>query len=398
MNIRFPETLTTMPSAVQSWPGRIRRTSPRTKLVLVLVGVAALALLGWRLSGLFAPHPKPPTPPVRVSAATRKDVAIIERTIGTVLANASVQLTARVQGQLLKAYFKEGQAVHAGDLLFQIDPRPYRATYDNALAALAAAKAKAARFARLLAQGAIAPQGADDARAAYLEAKATADSARLNLEYTSIRSPIDGKTGPILIQPGNQITASAGASNGTTGASAITLVVIKQVQPVKVSFALPQADLPRIQERQRNNGLVAAIDTHGASGAHLQAAIDFVGNAIDNTTGTIELRATYANGDGRLVPGQLVDVGVTLNTLKAVTVVPHDAVNLGPNGRYVYVVKDGKAEMRDVKVLYDGGGDVAVQGAIKPGDAVITDGQLRVLPGKPVAIVQSRAGARPIRP
>ena len=132
----------------------------------------------------------------------------------------------------------------------------------------------------------------------------------------------------------------------------------------------------------------------------LQAQNHRLGNAIDNTTGTIELRATYPNADSRLVPGQLVDVGVTLNALKSVTVVPHDAVNLGPNGRFVYVVKDGKAEMRDVKVLYDdgGGGDVAVQGAIKPGDAVITDGQLRVLPGKPVAIVEPRAGARPTRP
>jgi multidrug efflux system membrane fusion protein len=144
--------------------------------------------------------------------------------------------------------------------------------------------------------------------------------------------------------------------------------------------------------------LTAKITTHGGGSEQIEASIDFIGNAIDNTTGTIELRATYPNADSRLVPGQLVDVGVTLNALKSVTVVPHDSVNLGPNGRFVYVVKDGKAEMRDVKVLYDGGGDVAVQGAIKPGDAVITDGQLRVLPGKPVAIVQPRAGARPTRP
>src|SRR5579871_5269013 len=233
MNIRFTDTLSTVPSAVQTWPGRFRRASSRTRLLISLAGLLLLALIGWRMfSGPGAPVRS--APPVQVGRVAQKDVAIVEHTIGTVLADSTVQLTARVQGQLISANFVEGQIVHKGDLLFQIDPRPYRAAYDNALASLASAKAKAGRFARLLAAKAVAPQDADDARAAYLEARATAESARLNLEYTSIRSPIDGKTGPILIQPGNQVTASAGASNGTTGAAAITLVVIKQVQPVRV--------------------------------------------------------------------------------------------------------------------------------------------------------------------
>ena len=126
--------------------------------------------------------------------------------------------------------------------------------------------------------------------------------------------------------------------------------------------------------------------------------IDFVSNAIDNNTGTIELRATYANADSRLVPGQLVDVGVTLNAIKGAIVVPHDAVNLGPTSRFVYVVKDGKAEMHEVKVLYDGGSEVAIQSDVKPGDIVITDGQLRVLPGKPVDVLPSRSGSKPATP
>lgn len=398
MNIRIHDTTSMIPPSVQTWPERIRRSSTRTKLILALSGVAALALIAWRVSGMLSGHPKPPPPPVRVSAVVRKDVSVVEHTIGTVLANATVQLTARVQGQLISANFIEGQLVHKGDLLFQIDPRPYRATYESAMASLASAKAKADRFARLRAQNAISPQEADDAKAAYLEAKASTESARLNLEYTSIRSPIDGKTGPILIQPGNQITASAGASNGTTGAAAITLVVIKQIQPIRVSFSLPQADLPRIQDRQRANGLTAAIDVHGGTKDHLDAAIDFVGNAIDSATGTIELRATYANADNRLVPGQLVDVGVTLNALKGVTVVPHDAVNLGPDSHYVYVVKNGKAELREVKILYDGGSETAIEGNVKPGDMVVKEGQLRVLPGKPVSVLSSVAGASPATP
>ena len=390
MNIRIPEALTTMPSAVQAWPERIRRTSSRTRLIVAIVGILVLSYAGWRIISGPRVALRPP-PPVEVGMVVQKDVAIVEHTIGTVLANATVQLTSRVQGQIISANFVEGQIVHKGDILFQIDPRPYRASYNSVLASLSAARAKAARYARLLAQKAIAPQDADDARAAYLAATATAEAARLNLEFTTIRSPIDGKTGPILVQPGNQVTATSAGNSGGANSTVMpsnTLVVITQIQPVKVSFALPQADLPRIQDRQRSSGLVAAIDSHDSTAGHVEAKIDFIGNAIDNTTGTIELRATYANADGRLVPGQLVDVGVTLNALKGATVVPHDAVNLGPNGGYVYVVKDGKAELRNVRVLYDGAGDVAVAGAIRPHDVVITDGQLRVVPGKPVAVVK----------
>lgn len=396
MNIRFSDTLSTVPAAVQAWPGRMRRTSSRTRLILAAAGALVLAFVAWRIFG-GPSAPLRSAPPVQVGRAVRKDVAIVEHTIGTVLANSTVQLTARVQGQLVSANFVEGQLVHQGDLLFQIDPRPYKAAFDNAMASLASAKAKAARYARLLAQKAIAPQDADDAKAAYLEAAANAEAARLNLSYTRISSPIDGKTGPILIQPGNQVMAGAGTSSSANGSAATsnTLVVITQIQPVKVSFALPQVDLPRIQDRQRSNKLTASIDPHGVGGDHLEATIDFIGNVIDNTTGTIELRATYPNADSRLVPGQLVDVGVTLNALKAVTVVPHDAVNLGPGSRFVYVVKAGKAQMRNVKVLFDTGTEDAVQGDIHPGDTVITDGQLRVLPGKPVTIVKPGTGPKP---
>jgi len=236
---------------------------------------------------------------------------------------------------------------------------------------------------------------AAEADAATVESdKAAVNIAAENLGYTRITSPIDGKTGPIMIQPGNQITASAGASNGTTGASAITLVVITQLQPIKVSFSLPQADLPRIQARQLAHGLSVDIDNHSATGTPLSAPVDFVSNAVNGATGTIELRATFPNTDNTLVPGQLVDVGVKLDLLRGAMVVPHDAVNVGPQGRYVYVVRDGNAQMVSVNVLNDDGKLAAIAGKLQPRERVVTDGQLRVVPGKPVNVIGRSTGLR----
>lgn len=324
-------------------------------------------------------------PSVEVAKVTQATMPVIERTIGTVVANSTVLVNTRVQGQLVQAFFKEGQMVKKGDLLFQIDPRPYQATYDNARASLASAKAKADRYRNLLRQNAISPQDADDAQAAYLEAKATAESAHLNLEFTRIHSPVNGKTGPILIQPGNMVAASTASTNATP------LVQINEIQPVKVSFFLPQSDLPRIQARQRGKGLTATIQVEG-SNKTVSAPVDFIGNAVTGTTGTIELRATFPNTDMTLVPGQLVDVVVELDSIPGATIVPHEAVNEGPDGAYVYAVQDGRAVMRPVKVLFDNSKTAAVDGALKTGEQVVTDGQLRIVPGTAVSVDSSFGG------
>jgi multidrug efflux system membrane fusion protein len=392
MNIQIPESLSD-----DARPVRIQKMSRRGWIVLGAAGVLILAFVVYRVFFSGAEKSQRPPPPVVVQTVAQGTMPVVEHTIGTVVSNATVQLTARVQGQLLKAYFTEGQTVQAGQVLFQIDPGPYRAALDSALATLSAARTKADRYAKLLAQKAIAPQDADDARAAYLTAQAAAETARLNLSYTSVRSPIGGKTGPILIQPGNQVTAAAGTSSTAASATQSTvLVVITQVQPVKISLALPQADLPRIQARMAAHDLTIAVDTHGATGKPLTAPVDFVSNAVDDKTGTIELRATFPNQDGFLVPGQLVDVGVMLDNLKGVAMVPHEAVNVGPNGRYVYLVRDGKAAMVPVDVLHDDGDKAALGNSVKPGDRVIVDGQLRVIPGKPVTLDRSaKTGRRP---
>ena len=384
-------------NAFEALPGRVRRVRQdfgrldrRTRLISGALAAVAVALLAWHfLAGDQGGRKRQP-PPVIVATAASRNVTVVEPTVGTVVANSTVQITARVSGQLLSASFKEGQIVRAGDLLFQIDPKPFVAALEQARAQLAkdsaqlfSARNDQKRYAALFAQNAASSQQRDQADAAAKGLAATVasdraalDVARLNLGYTEIRSPIDGKTGPILIQPGNLI-----AVNGAS-----PLVLVNQIQPLKVSFSLPQSDLPQIQARASEHALSLTINLHGA---RLTAPVDFVGNEVDDKTGTIELRATFDNRDQRLVPGQMIDVAVALNSLKNATVVPREAVNDGPNGRYVFVVTPNNiAVMRPVNVLFDDGTNIAVSGGVKRGDNVIIDGQLRVVPGKEVGITR----------
>jgi multidrug efflux system membrane fusion protein len=335
-------------------------------------------------------------PPVRVAVAARRDMPVVERTIGTVLANTAVQVTARVQGVIVAAPFREGQVVKAGDLLFTIDPRPYKAALAQAQAQLAKDQAQLQnainnekRQRSVYDQHLTSSELFDAAIAATGSARAVVDAdqaaieiARLNLEYTEIRAPIDGKTGPILVQPGNMVTA-----NGTAA-----LVTLNQTQPIKVSFALPQSDLPRIQARAANEGLSVTVDQRSEGGGDYVAPVDFISNHVDESSGTIELRSTFPNEDGALVPGQLVDVEVELAMIPDATVVPREAVNTGPDGLYAYVVTpDDRAAQRDVRVLFDNGKEDAIEGDVHPGDRVIVDGQLRVVPGGAVFVDQPRA-------
>jgi multidrug efflux system membrane fusion protein len=402
MNIRFPNSFETIPSSVQEIPGAIRRANPRARFVWGVAAALVVAGLVWIVWNLVSGKSGPPVqlPPVRVVAAKQMDVTVVEHTLGTVVANAMVQVTSRVDGQMMSAGFKEGDIVHTGQVIFRLDPRPFQAAVAQAQGTLAkdqamlmSARNDRVRYDSLFKQNAISQSQRDqaDANAKALGATVQSDAAalavaKLNLDYSMIRSPIDGKTGPILIQPGNLVTA-----NGTN-----PLVTITQIQPVKVSFSLPQSDLPRIQKRAAQNALAAAIDMHDAGGKPVRANVDFVSNTVSNTTGTIELRATFSNADLRLVPGQLVDVSVALDTLPGAIVVPREAVNVGPDGRYVYVVgKDDNAELRQVSVLFDGGATIAVSGPVKAGARVITDGQLRVIPGKPVSVVKAAARQAP---
>ena len=390
MNTWLANAFEALPGPVQRIPQAFGRLDRRTRLIIGALAAVVVALLVWHfLAGDQGGRKRQP-PPVIVATAANRTVTVVEHTVGTVVANSTVQITARVSGQLLSAAFKEGQIVRSGDLLFQIDPKPFVAALEQARAQLAkdsaqlfSARNDQKRYAALFAQNAASSQQRDQADAAanglaatVASDRAALDVARLNLGYTEIRSPIDGKTGPILIQPGNLI-----AVNGAS-----PLVVVAQIQPVKVSFSLPQSDLPQIQARASQHALSVAIDLPGT---RLTAPVDFVGNEVDDKTGTIELRATFDNRDQRLVPGQMIDVAVALNSLKNATVVPREAVNDGPNGRYVFVITpDNVADMRPVNVLFDDGANMAVSGGVKRGDKVVIDGQLRVVPGTVVSVVR----------
>lgn len=401
-------------------PSQRNRRDVRARVAVLGVLAVIAAFVVWRMVAPSATEPRTePPPPVRVAVAQEKNVTGYQHSIGTVVSLATVQVTSLVTGQLLSTGFIEGQIVRAGQLLFRIDPRPFAAALAQARAALARDRANTvsaehdmARFTALAAEGAASAQQRDQAVAAakadeatLAADKAAVQTAQLNLGYTKIVSPITGKTGPILIQPGNLVTA-----NNTTN----PLVTIAQLQPIKVSIFLPQSDLPLIQQQMAAHRLemtvtpnanaatapvspinggtapVAPPQPGAAASAPLVSPVDFVGNQVDPKTGTVELRATFDNRDFRLVPGQLLDAAVSLSSFSHAIVVPHDAVNIGPESRYLFVVDAAnRAQMRPVTVVYDDGANATVRGNVKAGDRVIVEGQLRVIPDKSVQVVRS---------
>jgi multidrug efflux system membrane fusion protein len=345
--------------------------------------------------------------PVRVAVVEQRDMPVIERSVGTMVANTLVQVAPLVSGTLERQAFRDGQFVQKGALLFEIDPRPYRAALEQAQAVYRRDQAQLdnalrdkQRFETLFAQESASQQARDSARAnadmlmATVAAdKAAVDVATLNLSFTQVRAPVTGKTGSVLIQPGNMVVAGSGASitsgglpgGGGPGAGPV-LVSLAEVRPIKVSFTLPEGDLPRVQARQRAGTLTATLQIQG-SNSRPTAPVTFSSNAVNSQSGTIELRAQFPNSDLSLVPGELVDVVVELDTIRSALVVPRDAVNDGPTGPYVYVIDGNKADRRAVTVLFDDGLHAAIAGALHPGDQVITEGQLRVDPGSKVHVL-----------
>jgi multidrug efflux system membrane fusion protein len=335
----------------------------------------------------------PPPVPVTVAVVEQKALPVEVRAIGNVQPSETVTVRARVGGILAKVHFREGQQVEEGQLLMTLDRGPLEAALRQAQATLARSRAQlenarrdAARYAELAARGFVAQQEYDRFRTAAeaLEATVAADravveNARLQLGYATIRAPMTGRTGALLVHEGDLIKA-----NDTT------LVVINRIRPVDVSFALPERELPEVR-RYRARGALAVVVLSPEGEPLGRGELSFIDNRVDPATGTIQLKASFPNADGALWPGQFVNVAVTLTTQPDAIVVPTPAVQHGQEGAYVFVVKpDQTVESRPVTVAREQGGETVVAAGVAPGETVVTEGQLRLVPG---ARVEARAAA-----
>ncbi len=330
---------------------------------------------------------------VRAAPAVQKDMPVELRAVGRIVSNQSVALRAQVSGPLVRVHFTEGQAVKKGDLLIEIDRRPYEAALAEARARLAQdraraenARADATRYADLVEKEFVTRQQfeAAKANAAALEAAVVADEAavqraELNLSYCAIRAPVAGRTGRLLVHAGNLVAAGGPEP----------LVTIEQLRPVFAAFSLPERDVGPIRGRR---GAATPVRIRPATGPEISGTLDFVDNAVDPGTGTILLKAKVANEDEALWPGQAVDVFLRVAERSQAIVVPAGAVAQGQQGDYAYVVNaEKKAELRPVVVALAGDRETVISKGIAAGELVVTEGQLKLLPGTPVEVLDEKA-------
>jgi len=327
--------------------------------------------------------------PVTAGIVAVEDVPVFLHGIGTVQAYNSVAIKSRVDGQIVRVEFKEGQDVKEGDLLFQIDPRAYQAALEQAQATkqkdeanLVGAQTDLDRYEKLLTPGWQTRQSYDQQKAqvAQLQASikgdaAQIDAAKINLGYTEIRSPIDGRLGARLVDKGNIVHA-----NDNTA-----LVMITELKPIFVSFTLPQETLDEVHENNKRAPLVVRAYSGDGKKQLAEGKLTLIDNMIDQTTGTIHLKARFDNEDERLWPGQFVSLRVVLSTRRGVATVPQQTVQQGPNGHYAYVIKpDNTVERRNVEVASIQDGIAVVTKGLTAGERVVVDGQFRLTEGAKV--------------
>jgi membrane fusion protein, multidrug efflux system len=331
-----------------------------------------------------------PGAPVRVAQVTQRTIPVRVEAIGAVQANAVVKIKSRVDGQIISAGFREGQIVKKGDLLFQIDPRPFEAALKQAEANLARdqaqltkAKSDLERYSALSNKGFSSQQRFEEARAAVGVYSASIQAgeqaieiARLNLEFTTIRSPVTGRTGSMLVYPGNLVEANKDPP----------LVTINEIQPILISFSVPEQYLPEIKRRMVKEELTVNVTIPEEKASPVSGEVTFIDNQVDVQTGTIVLKARSDNEDERLTPGQFVNVSMKLAALENATTVPSRAIQVNQSGSFVFVVKENKTvEMRPVEVGPQADDFTAVLKGLKKGETVVTDGQLRLFPNAKVA-------------
>ena len=387
-------------------------------IVFIAVGVVSAVpalrdqVSGWLPSSFATQTAKPETRrkrtlrpvPVKVAAAVRRPVPIHLEGVGTVRARSTVAIRSRIEGQLFDALVREGQTVRRGDVLFRLDPRPLQARLKEVEALLArnrASYAKAVsdvkRLSNLSAKGYSPKTLLDDARtqvdtlaATVRASEAEVELAQLSLDYATIRSPIDGRVGSILITPGNIVKPGDDQP----------LLIITETRPVYISFSVPEQHIDELRARMAVRQLPVEASTQASRTTAAVGRLFFINNQVDATTGTIELLAHFDNDDERLIPGQFVRTRILLATLENAVLVPRRAIQINQKGHYLWVVRSGDTvELREVATGPDLGEDTAITRGLAPGERVVTDGQLRLFPGARVLLgdanVAGRSAPRP---
>lgn len=362
------------------------------KIALIVVAVIVVALVAVRLlhkpAGMEGDKGNPPVP-VTVVPVMKENVPVYLTALGTVQALNTITVNPQVGGELMKLDFTEGKQVKKGELLAQIDPRPFQAAYDQAVArqkgdeaSLATAQSTLKRNEALVANGYVAALDMDTYRnnvrqlqATVAQDAAAAESARVNLEYTRITSPIDGVAGIRGVDPGNVVTTSS------------TIVTLTQVHPIYVMFALPEQNMDMVRKAQQETPLqVAALDRTDAHPIANDGVLQVIDNQIDSSTGTFRLKSQFPNSAGELWPGQFVNVRLQVRVDDGALVIPAEAVQRGPDGDYVYQVQgDNTVKMQPVVVAGEvGDSHVMIGSGLKVGEQVVTEGQFRLKPGSKV--------------
>jgi len=355
-----------------------------------IIGLAAIGVISWMglrsQAPIAAAQTAPQAIPVTAGVVAAQDVPIFLNAIGTVQAYNMVAIKSRVDGQIVRIDFKEGQDVKAGDPLFQIDPRPFQAALDQAQASkqkdeaqLAGAQLDLERYEKLIGTGYQTRQSYDNQKAtvAQLQAAIKGDEAqisttKLNLSYADIRSPIDGRTGARLVDKGNLVHANDNSP----------LVMVTEVKPIFVSFTLPQETLDDVHENNKEAPLVVRAYSGDGKKQLAEGKLTLIDNMIDQTTGTIHLKARFENEDERLWPGEFVSLRVILSMRRGIATVPQQTVQQGPNGHYAYVIKpDNTVERRAVDVASIQDGIAVILKGLEAGERVVVDGQFRLTEG-----------------
>jgi multidrug efflux system membrane fusion protein len=382
----MPPTVTQVNEAARELVGDIEQRVGGKRRLRIVLGAVGLVLIFLLLRGIAA-HRKAPSPPpprnVEVAKVTTADVPLYLDEIGTTAAYETVEVKAQVSGQIISREFKDGADVKKGDLLFRIDPRPYEAVLQSAQADRALATANLKREAELRTKNVTAPQSWDTAQANAMKSEAAVAAAQVNLDFCSIKSPIDGRVGLRNVDVGNLV-----------GPGSASLVLIQGMDPIYTDFTVAEPDLPLVRQYLGNPKVKVVTDAENDNIPPREGDLYFIDNSVQPGVGTVKARGVTPNPDRALWPAQFVRVRLILDVISNAKLVPGSAVQIGQRGPYVFIVKpDSTLELRQVKPGQSQGDLTVINDGVQPGETVVTSGQLQLAPGAKVNVKPTEQSA-----